>query len=331
MLNLLLLISLVLSPFSFTDNATYDYQVIASSNVGVLSPIVYNETLYWGEDYSPYNSSKLMSLDLNNDEITVVYESSYIDATIDDISINDSWLIWTDNSFNGLSTKIISMDLSNGVVKPIVEISDEALILVSPVLVENYVVWIDPLPSKPQLVEMDLTTSEISVVYEFNEFSFYNTFIDEDSNRILLTDSTDEGGLYLIYDCDTKEVVKYEAPFKFPGYAKLQGTKIYSINFDDYRYWTAQKFGYYDLKNEVYTDLSTTFDSYINSFDLIDNCLVAIDGNGMVYTLNDQDERVIVKKIPDLKLSFVNGYSESMLGVIENQSDIEIIRLSNLN
>lgn len=237
----------------------------------------------------------IIKYDMNRKKIDTIFTSTLPNPAINDLAENSNWIIWVESDETGAKSKIIARNKNNHQEKIIYKSRDDFSSLVAPHLYNEYVSWID-FDGEYKVFLYNLLTDEREIISTIQTPSFYNNFVHIDNYKLLWTDHVDHEGFYYIYDIIDRKLTSYKAPFKYPGYAKLSSHLIFSINFNDFRIWSSQEFGYYDLHTKKYTKLK---DVPIQRFELKDDKLAIINSDQKLelYKLKLDNQKTIVKEI----------------------------------
>lgn len=228
-------------------------------------PALIDNSLYIPVNDNSENINKIVRYDLNNQDISTIYESEFKESTINNLLCNRRWMVWVDSRVTGANSTIHVLDLKTNEQKVVYEVKDsEPLTVVVPALYEDYIAWIR-INSKgvPEITLRNLQTDKTTVLASLDYYSLYNSFMHAANGKILWTDSKNGIGYYYVYDIKNGAVKAYKGESPYLGYAKLAGDKIFSINFEDVRVWAKQKFGYYSTINKKFVTLES---NYINRF-----------------------------------------------------------------
>jgi hypothetical protein len=225
-------------------------------------PVLVDNHMYICVNDSYGLTNKVIDYDIDTQEYSIIFESQFTEANLQRTMANEKWVMWIDADLI-FSRSIIYV--FNRETNEIVKLADynPSVQLTAPYLSGDYVACIvvqdyANLEKRQEIMLWNLDTMESYKVAEITELSFYNNFVFINSNQVLWTDSADGVGYYKIYDIETGLTKEIVSPYVYPGYAMLVGKKIYSINFQDYRYWGSQDFGYYDIATNTYNSLMET-------------------------------------------------------------------------
>ena len=266
-------------------------------------PVLVGDNMYVcvSDSYGPIN--KVINYDFNRREYSIVFQSQLADPILTHTMANDKWVIWLEHNGAGLHNTIY---LLNRETNEILKLLESNIGIISPRLSGNYVTSVVPrdkeVPgSQRDIILWNLDTMESFAISDFGELSFYNTFVFINNEQVLWTDSVDGVGYYKIYDIETGLIKEIEAPYTYPGYAMMDGEKIYSINFQDHRYWTNQDFGYFDTSTNKYSSLMDVLEArWIARFRVSNNLVVAM------YEMDEKGVIKIIDVINDKVVSFSN-------------------------
>jgi len=189
-------------------------------------------------------------------------------------AVNDRWLVWT------LDRDLFAKPLSGGALQRL----DHGRDLYAPALSGDLVAW-DSLTKRRthRIVVRDLASGESTTVGELALADLYNNFPAWDRNRLVWTDVVNDEGRYRVYDAGERTMREYplaDGAFRFPGYAQIEGDRLYSINFDsvDEWVWSRQRLGYYSTSERRFVPVVPR--GFIaNSFEVADGLLAVIDDN----------------------------------------------------
>ena len=266
-------------------------------------PVLVGNSMYVcvSESYGPIN--KIIDYDINTKEYSIVFESQLLDPILTHTMANDKWVIWLEHNSIGLQNTIYLLNReTNGIVK----LLESNIGIISPRLSGDYLISVVPrhkdlLGSERDIILWNLVTMERYAIADFAELSFYNTYVFINNDQVLWTDSVDGVGFYKIYDIKTGQIKEIEAPYVYPGYAMMAGEKIYSINFQDYHYWTSHDFGYFDTSTNSYNSLMEVLGtSWIAKFRTSDDLVV------VMYEVNEKSVIRIIDVEDDEVVSFNN-------------------------
>jgi hypothetical protein len=146
---------------------------------------------------------------------------------------------------------------------------------------------------------------------------------------LLWTDSVDGKGVYCLYNLSSGQTSIIDAPYKYPGYAKLMNNKIYSINFNDYTVWTSQSFGAFDINSSKYKELSS---KYINLFRVGSNFVGVMDAHNQ-FVLYDagNDLKKVPLELPVERIDGINfNYDGALILTTEEPSQTILTIISDL-
>ncbi|NYE58611.1 hypothetical protein [Carboxydothermus ferrireducens] len=203
-------------------------------------------------------AKNIIKYNLQTKQTEKIFISEFDDPSVQNLMINDKWLIWTDSTADGVLHRIYVKDLKTGKIKLIAKLAFKGLTPISPFLYEDFIAWVEPTRYdgkyfNGKVVLYNLNNHKTKVVGTIRQLELYNNFIYINDNKILWTDSYDGKGYYKFYDLKTNKIKTYESKYLYPGYAEFAGNKIYSLNFNNIRDWTSHKFEEYDIKNNTYT------------------------------------------------------------------------------
>lgn len=255
---------------------------------------------------------------INGKSESSIFSSKLEDSAINNLQVNNEWMIWVESESTGANNKIYAKNIQSSEIKVISESDPNIVTITSPILNESNVAWIDIINRSPVVVHYDLIKQEKKTISEIHTHSFYNNWVDLQNGKILWTDSTNNKGYYFIYDIKNEETFSYEAPFVFPGYAKLSNNYIFSINFNDHRIWTNQEFGVFNITNKNYLKLR---DGYISRFSLHGDNLAIINSeqNLELYKISTDTTNPLVK------VDMNEGIRKEVIDIIEFTYDGKLI------
>ncbi|WP_162485083.1 hypothetical protein [Carboxydothermus hydrogenoformans] len=206
-------------------------------------------------------AKNIIKYNLQTKQTEKIFTSEFDDPSVQNLMINDNWLIWTDSTADGLLHRIYVKDLKTGKIKLIAKLAFKGLTPISPFLYKDFIAWVEPTRYdgkyfNGKVVLYNLNNHKTKVVGTIRQLELYNNFVYINDNKILWTDSYDGKGYYKFYDLKTNKIKTYESKYLYPGYAEFAGNKIYSLNFNNIRDWTSHKFEEYDIKNNTYTNIT---------------------------------------------------------------------------
>ncbi|SDZ39261.1 hypothetical protein SAMN05421736_111129 [Evansella caseinilytica] len=291
-------------------------------------PVILGDEMFINVNSDPtkiFDVDTLIQYNIATGEEKVLYESEYEEAAMQKTEVNEDWLVWVDSSVDGYYEKILAMDFSNGEVQTLAETNPEYLTIFSPQLYNNYVAWTELNEEMQVEVKLhNLETNETISVGNIDEYSLYTAFVHLDDNKLLWTDSENENGYYYLYDLESKNTEKYEAPKRYPGYAKHSNGKIFAIHFEN-NDWTAQDFGYLDLTTNEYHSLE--HGQYISFFDTANDKLAITDDNNDFYFYEFQNDELVPIEVTiteEINPGFIFFDNEGHLIIYADDVDDEI-------
>ncbi|MBE0448728.1 MAG: hypothetical protein IBX64_11645 [Actinobacteria bacterium] len=228
-------------------------------------PALIDNSLYIPVNDNSESINRIVRYDLNNRDISTIYESKFKESTINNLLCNRRWMVWVDSEVTGGSSTIYVQDLRTNKRKVISKVKDLKLTKVdAPTLYEDYVAWVRiNHKDAPEVMLYNLQTNKTTVLASLDDYSLYNNFLHAADGKILWTDSKDGIGYYYVYDIKNHAIKAHKGESPYLGYAQLAGDKIFSINFEDVGDWTKQKFGYYSTNDKKFVTLES---NYINRF-----------------------------------------------------------------
>lgn len=235
-----------------------------------------NNTLYIPINQNDENlADSIISYNIETKSTDLIYTSSLEKPAINDLSVNENWLIWSESTEIGTDTVFYYMSLKTHQIKEAVRYNNSQTSIDSPFLYENNIFWINKQNSSKPVLEMyNLNNKKRRVISELNTVSFFNNALDIKENKVLWTDSKNGEGYYKIYNIQANTILNYKSTSPFPGYAKQIGNEFVSINFKDYHNWVNQKFGSFNSSNNSFEIIE---DGYINKFDAYKNTVAYIN------------------------------------------------------
>lgn len=284
---------------------------------------------------------------LETNDYKVLYKSSFSQADMGNTQLNEDWIMWKDFSRSGKS-KIMTLNRSTGEMKKITEISGKNEALRSPTLYKEYIAWIYlNIANKEAQVHLHhLLTGETIILANliYNPESYPTVHMGD--GKLVWASHEDGKGFFYLYDLETKNKEKYEAPAPFVIYAKYSNGKIYAINSSGKvnpqegrvtQYWDELNYGFLDIdKKEFHTIIANGKRGW---FDAYDDKMVLLDTEDVLYVHEFQKNHLNSTKVPlknedPTSVSFDNDGNiiiDYMIqsfdkGHIENQSKVGVIR-----
>lgn len=261
------------------------------------NPSLDKDELYATVNDKSTGTNKLIRMNIKTKKITSIFKSKFSDPMIQGSMVNKDWLIWVDAVADGERNKTYVMNKKTKKITKISAAVPGQYTADAPFLYKDYVAFVYVKEKRESVVRIyDLKHNTYKDVAKINNLQLYNNFVHMAEGKLVWTDSISDKGYYYVYDLKTGQINSYESPFKYPGYAKLTNNKIFAIHFDDFRFWTNQHFGYYDINEKEFVDVDT-HSLYINSFDVHGNSLAIIDDKefGMYQLSNKGIRRMEVK------------------------------------
>ncbi|CCQ98739.1 conserved hypothetical protein [[Clostridium] ultunense Esp] len=266
---------------------------------------VVGDTLYAGvcPIHNP-DTCKLIKYNLRTREEELFYESSFSASSIPTIVGNENWLVWVDSTIDGTQNKIIAQDLKTGKRKMISvhEPDSGGMKIDAPFLYKDYVTWVDIDERRiPQLILYDLKTDQKKVLATLRTYNLFNTFTFMAEDTVLWTDADEKNGYYELYDLRTGRTEEILAPRKYPestesrvpGYAKMAGDWLISLNFTYFRDWTSHKF---QMMNRHTKEVKEILPEWIIQFRVYRNLIFAIkQGQELMMFRMEKDQ---LKSLP---------------------------------
>jgi hypothetical protein len=188
--------------------------------------------------------------------------------------VNDDWLVWS------VGMELRARCIQTGE-EQIVSTSRD---LYAPSLNGDLLVWDDLGEGRRhQIVYRDLRAQETTIVAPVVLADLYNNFPVWSGSRILWTDVFDGTGHYRFYDTETGELADYalsEESYRYPGYARAVGERLYSLNFDnvDVWDWHLQRLGCYSTIDRCFTPIVAD-GVVVNYFETTEDLVATVDEN----------------------------------------------------
>jgi len=234
-------------------------------------------------------------------------------------TVNDTWLAWT------VDRDLFAQPLSGGARQRLAHGRD----LYAPALSGDLVAW-DGLTDRRthQIVVRNLASGETTAVGELAVADLYNNFPTWDQDRLVWTDVEDGEGRYKVYDATsgtTREYRLASGAFRVPGYAQIEGDRLYSINFDDVDEWnwSRQRLGYFSATDERFVPVLGE-GVIVNSFEVANGLLAVVDHEQLltVRSTDDINDRRVYRPVRG-RVDFIEESSDGTLIAWREATDEE--------
>lgn len=195
----------------------------------VTSPVKQGDKLYFTASKDSVEKWKLQCLieyDFNAKKYTDLYTSKCVEPTMQNVSCNENWVVWTDEN-NGTVEDICYMNIKSGKIETISKLDEKSIVI--PSLYENYISWVQG----NDIILLNLETKKKTVIGKIDESGSHNEFLSFTDNKIIWTDTVDNKGCYFVYDVDTKKTESYKTDSKYLGYPQYANGLIFSEIFEN--------------------------------------------------------------------------------------------------
>lgn len=212
---------------------------------------IYGDYIYASVEYDKKSYyDKLIKYDMKTKKHEVIFQSEFENPVIQNIMVNDKWVVWLDSDMSWGSIRIYCMDKKTNEKRLVRKLDSDVGNMDTPILYKNYISWIGfDNEDVPHVYIYDIENDEIIELYTLQNISFYNCGVHMNNDKLVWIDNINEKGYYFVYDLNNKKIKKYDSEHLYPGIARVSNDKIFSINFKYPDNWSYQEFGYYDIGN----------------------------------------------------------------------------------
>lgn len=232
----------------------------------------------------------IISYDINSGETSRIFTSEYEFPMVQGTMCNEKWLVWIDMKVDGSQEKIYAKDLIKNSMINIPKDNINNTVVGLPFLYGEFVSWIEQQQNGLGVVKLyNLKTKESKKIAQLSTVNLFNSFVDMNEGKLLWTDSKNKKGYYYLYDLSSGGIQSYSANSPYPGYAKIVGDQIFSINFPDFRRWDSQEFCAYDIKEKKSTPFDIKGASYLRNFNIAGRFLIVLDNDSRLHVYDVRD------------------------------------------
>lgn len=175
-------------------------------------------------DNSPSGlNNKIVQYNRKTQKYTTIFESHFKNPSVQGIEINDHWMVWVDCDEWGNYVNPFVMNLNTKEIQPLAKENDDNFLNDFPVLIGNYVAWIqkDVQKDKASIMVKNLQTNEIESIYDLNTYTFRNMLLSATDEKLLFTDEKNNLGYVYLYDVKSKKLKEIKSPYEQIGWARL--------------------------------------------------------------------------------------------------------------
>lgn len=244
----------------------------------IISPVYFDNHLFMAvskEENDNEIANTLVDYNLNQKEYTKLFESEFELANIQGIQVNKDWLIWEDMNIYGTIDNIWIMNRKTKESQKINTIQSEEPSFTVPVLIDNYVFWIeeeyiDNEKIKGSIKRYDCVTKELTSIHDLEEIGLNNLFLEKYDSMILWSDTNNGQSYYFIYDIYSHSINKIKTTLEYASnpilihnylisneynanYSKTNAY-IYSLETGESRELNINLRGYYSFKDKILTN-----------------------------------------------------------------------------
>lgn len=273
---------------------------------------------------------KIVKYNIKTKKYNTIFQSEFQTAALQNIMVNDKWVIWLDATMDLSKIRIYCMDKNTNIKKLVYKVESRKGNMDTPYLYKDYISWVGFDEKDEAYVFLyNINKNQLLKLYKLEHVSFYNTFIHMNEDKLLWTDNIDNKGYYFILDLKNKKINKYKSNYLFPGYAQISNDLIFSINFNNYRDWCNQEFGCFDINANKYIPIKIK--EYINRFRVKDNILVILNKHNHleIYDINKSLNKTIMEINKPVDEIYFTSDNKLIYTTINENNEKEIYLLNN--
>lgn len=309
----------------------------------VNTPVLYNNKIIMAAakpDATDIICRYIVEYDIETGESEVLFESTQTGGHIQQMQINESWVLWNDvNIYGGAPCYFYVMNLESGEIKLAGNTEHDAI----PSLMDDCVYWMDRTKtenniSSGHIYRYNCLTEKTDTIADVTDVNALTVSLSSKEGKVVWNDIEGEINSIYIFDSATEETSKIDTPYKYiisPSYHDGNVVFVETENIKDSS--VPRNFQLYNIKKETYTNLNLNNRYRINILE--EYAVISASHHTWIYRYDNgklEPIKALIDKAEDFTVSTDNivinvvpNYNMNT-GVLSPVTELHILRLNEL-